>query len=887
LLANAVDAISASVPSDLILDGDGDGNVDSVCFVVRGEPTAWSTLLWPHKTSLSSQTVYINSERVYSYNLQLQSVFTVGVLCHEMFHLLGAPDLYHYYYDLSPVGPWDLMEWNLDPPQHMAAYMKYRYGNWIGSIPEITVPGTYILNPLTSAVDNCYKIRSRTPSQYFVVEYRREASSVFEDSLPGTGLLVYRIDTARDGYGNPWGPPDEVYVYRPGGTPTTDGDLSSACFSSSAGRVAISDTTDPAGFLADGAPGGLDISDVSAASGTISFNVRRLPGTASGVYSSGYNSFGQLGVGDSINRIYPTQVPTPSAVTAIAGGAQHSLILMGNGDVYAAGNGEHGQLGNGSTSRRFTPIRIESLSGVKSIACGDWHSLVLTESGDVYAFGYNRYGQLGLVDSQNRTSPTKIPTLAGAKAIAAGQYHSLVLLENGDVYSFGSSSYGQLGLGDTENHGAPTKIPNLSAAKAIAAGGDHSLVLLENGDVYSFGYNGNGELGLGDRGVSAYRVVPEKIPDFSGVKIAAGCRHSLALSENGEVYAFGDNGSGQLGLGDTEERNSPTRIPTLSGAKAIAGGGYYSFVLMESRETYAFGYNLTGELGLGDRSNRMYPTQIPALSGATLIACGGNHSIVALVCSSPPPPSAPSATDGMYSDKVHVGWTEVPDAARYEVWRAVSADGVYTNVGELESHAFDDTTVTDGQTYWYRVRACNDCGRSDFSPADSGYAGVLQNTPAAFRVTGQGSVQADGVFYSSGFNTGAADVAEWVSVSEPVEAGTVLELDTSQPGWYRRSHTPCSTLVAGVVSSQPGMVLGGPDGPIEGMALLALTGIVPVKVTDEGGPIQPGDLLVSSSTPGYAMRWAGPDPCPCALVGKALEPMTDERGVISVLLTAH
>jgi hypothetical protein len=74
---------------------------------------------------------------------------------------------------------------------------------------------------------------------------------------------------------------------------------------------------------------------------------------------------------------------------------------------------------------------------------------------------------------------------------------------------------------------------------------------------------------------------------------------------------------------------------------------------------------------------------------------------------------------------------------------------------------------------------------------------------------------------------------------------------------------------------------------MQDMALLALSGIVPVKVTNEGGPIQPGDLLVSSSTPGYAMRWAGDGPCPCALVGKALGPMMGNRGVILVLLTAH
>jgi hypothetical protein len=147
-------------------------------------------------------------------------------------------------------------------------------------------------------------------------------------------------------------------------------------------------------------------------------------------------------------------------------------------------------------------------------------------------------------------------------------------------------------------------------------------------------------------------------------------------------------------------------------------------------------------------------------------------------------------------------------------------------------------------------------------------------------------VLADAHIFSAEFVAGSADVAEWVTVSQAVEAGTVLELDQVRPGSYRLSQESCSALVAGVVSSQPGLVLGGTEPP-EGKALLALSGIVPVRVTDERGPIQPGDLLVSSSTPGYAMRWAGPEPCPCALVGKALELMADGQGVILVLLTAH
>ena len=172
---------------------------------------------------------------------------------------------------------------------------------------------------------------------------------------------------------------------------------------------------------------------------------------------------------------------------------------------------------------------------------------------------------------------------------------------------------------------------------------------------------------------------------------------------------------------------------------------------------------------------------------------------------------------------------------------------------------------------------------------------VFSSSPAVFKVEAwSGNTLADGTFYAAGFETGEADIAEWVAISEPVEPGDVLELDPTALATYRLSQTACSSLVAGVVSTRPGVALGAPPtaphsllATYHSQALLALTGIVPVKVTGEGGPIMPGNLLVTSSTPGHAMRWAGPGPCPCALVGKALEPMADTQGIILVLLTAH
>lgn len=279
LLKNAVNAISSQVPPGLNVDGDNNGYVDNVVFIVSGEPDGWSSLLWPHKWQLHSFTVDINSKRVWTYNFQLQTSLGssgVGVLCHEMFHSIGAPDLYHYdpdYSHLEPVSKWDLMEWDLNPPQHMGAYMKYRYGTWISSIPAITTSGTYTLNPVSSSTNNCYKIASPfTSDEYFMVEYRNN-SGTFESSLPGSGLLVYRINNTLDGQGNSQGPPDEVYIYRPGGTTALNGTIDSANFNSGVERISINYSTDPTSFLTSGAPGGLNISNIGAVNGTISFDV--------------------------------------------------------------------------------------------------------------------------------------------------------------------------------------------------------------------------------------------------------------------------------------------------------------------------------------------------------------------------------------------------------------------------------------------------------------------------------------------------------------------------------------------------------------------------------------------------------------------------------------
>lgn len=273
LLKNAVAYVSSQITATgLDFDMNNDGYVDNVCFIIQGATAGWSDLLWPHMWALYTENVYLGSARVWTYNFQLSNAFGVSVLCHEMFHSLGAPDLYRYQNDdIDPVGTWDLMNWNRNPPQHMTVHMKQKYGGWLSSIPTISTSGTYTLEPLSTNPFAAYKILSpNSSSEFFVVEYRK-AEGQFESSLPGSGLIIYRVNPSLEG--NADGPPDELYVYRPGGTSSVDGNLNQAFFSAGSGRTSFNDDTNPSCFLSNGADGGIKIQNITAAGTTISFDL--------------------------------------------------------------------------------------------------------------------------------------------------------------------------------------------------------------------------------------------------------------------------------------------------------------------------------------------------------------------------------------------------------------------------------------------------------------------------------------------------------------------------------------------------------------------------------------------------------------------------------------
>ena len=256
MLERAIYYVADQVSDTLDLDYNNDGNVDNVVFVIKGEPGEWASLLWPHRWCIYDRYVMLNGLRVYDFNLQLEigGYFTVSTLCHEMNHSLGAPDLYHYNGGPNPVGGWDLMCGNANPPQHMGTYMKYKYGNWIYDIPIINAYGTYELeaNSWEGNRRNCYMIEL-TNDQYLCLEYRND-QDLFDSNVPDGGLLIYRIDFRFDGNAGYNGVDqfDEVYLFRPDGDALNEGNIDHANFCAERSRTEFNKNTNPFVFLTNG-----------------------------------------------------------------------------------------------------------------------------------------------------------------------------------------------------------------------------------------------------------------------------------------------------------------------------------------------------------------------------------------------------------------------------------------------------------------------------------------------------------------------------------------------------------------------------------------------------------------------------------------------------------
>lgn len=333
LVSEIVALVAPLVDPGIDFDLNNNGVLDSFNIIFRGSPDHWGDLLWPMSWGVNNAFGQINGLDVKLILQVFQGSSQANVVCHEMGHNIGAPDFYHYTDDepwasISPVGTWDIM--GTGSLSFWTTHSKWKYGTWFATVPEIVPTATETTYTLTAAdIDqySCYKIASTEPDQYYMLEYRRRTGR-YDGSVPGSGLIVYRVMTGITG--NAGAPPDEVYIYRPGGDLDSNGNLAAAAFSSNMGRTAFNNYTDPEPWLYENTStmldGNLVVLDVDEAGGeTISFVIaNQSPSNWTGAVSSDWNV-----AGNWLNNSVPG--PDSEVLIPVVGSGRYPQTSSANG----------------------------------------------------------------------------------------------------------------------------------------------------------------------------------------------------------------------------------------------------------------------------------------------------------------------------------------------------------------------------------------------------------------------------------------------------------------------------------------------------------------------------------------------------------------------------
>lgn len=308
--------------------------------------------------------------------------------------------------------------------------------------------------------------------------------------------------------------------------------------------------------------------------------------------------------------------------------------------LYGWGRNEDGELSLGQAKTVEEPKPLKTSFGyARQVQSAHTHSVLVTAEGQLYVTGSLLHDKLGLDKEVKSISRFQIqPHLQSmrVKQVACGAYHTLALIENGDVFSWGGTLWGKTG----QKSGRVNQVHMLAQHKIveIACGDFHSLALSDKGEAFSWG-GGGASKNKGQLGHSNLKDLenPEQIQFFKNKRvrtIACGDYHTMALTVDDELFAWGEGNYGQLGYGGKEDSHTPRKITinfnnallleeyfTRDSGKEkpkvtqIALGGKHSLLLTNKGHLYVCGYGMQGQLGLGKSENATEPTLVGCLVG--------------------------------------------------------------------------------------------------------------------------------------------------------------------------------------------------------------------------------------------------------------------------------
>ncbi|CAH1119730.1 unnamed protein product [Phaedon cochleariae] len=390
----------------------------------------------------------------------------------------------------------------------------------------------------------------------------------------------------------------------------------------------------------------------------------KLPGitTEGVVLVTGAGDVGQLGLGpDVLEKSRPALVKFDHEIVDICAGGMHTVCLTKEGKVLTFGCNDEGALGRvteGKEDAEFEADIVELPSKVIQVSAGDSHTAALLDDGRVFAWGTFRdsHGNMGMTLNGNEKLPYEIIKDVHVIKIASGADHIVFLTHFGDVYTCGCAEQGQLGR--TSERGSSRNARSGMGKGQIAKLLQPSMISLKpslklhfdniwaatyatfcrvasSGDIYVFGLNNYSQLGLKSQKPHFMPTLSKEFSKYKWSSITSGQHHTIALDEEGKVYAIGRKDYGRLGLGaDCEDAAELKLITTLEDKKIInvACGSATSFAVTSEGDLYGWGMGTNGQLGTGEEDDCEVPTLVKGKQlqdrRAFRVSSGGQHTVI-------------------------------------------------------------------------------------------------------------------------------------------------------------------------------------------------------------------------------------------------------------------
>lgn len=285
------------------------------------------------------------------------------------------------------------------------------------------------------------------------------------------------------------------------------------------------------------------------------------------LWTWGINGWGNLGTGNLTYYSSPVQVGALTTWFKVYPNRQSCFAIRTDGTLWAWGSGGSGRLGLGNTTSYSSPKQVGALTNWLSFAGGNYiigTSMAVKTDGTLWAWGNNQYGQLGLGNTTYYSSPKQVGVLTNWLAVATS-YSTWAIKNDGTLWAWGNGNQGALGLGNGTSYSSPKQVGALTNWSKVSGGGYYTNVAATktDGTLWTWGFNNYGQLGLGN---TTNFDSPKQVGSLTDWDIVAtgGNGSVFAIKTDKTLWAWGQNTSGQLGLGDTTRRSSPVQVGSSS-----------------------------------------------------------------------------------------------------------------------------------------------------------------------------------------------------------------------------------------------------------------------------------------------------------------------------------